>query len=230
MSESESLIVLIVVAVTIVSAPLILRKMRDLRQSLRLKFRISDIVAGVSDGITADDNTRISCSAPILRFRREVLAKVCSGMFSRFYILVEISFACAAAMTVVIRGAGLVTVTPVLWVGILSSGIVAVGVPGACGVGLRVLGDLALRSLSNHAAASKCCSGGTQVVGCGCGVRLDVCPSLVVSAFSWALQRLARSGIAVAAELTIAAALLRLSVRHYCGQSLGHGTIASREK
>ena len=59
MSEYKSLVVLtvlIVVAVRVVSAPLILRKMRDPRQSFRLELIISNIVAGVSDGIAADDD------------------------------------------------------------------------------------------------------------------------------------------------------------------------------
>ena len=151
---------------------------------------------------------------------------MCSGIFFRFYVLVAISFVYATTMMVVMEGAGLVTVTAVLWVRILSSRIFAVDVPGACGVGLRVLGDLALRALSSRPAAYKCCSRRAHVVGCGYRVRLDVSPSLVVWAFSSVFQRSARGGIAVAAELTIATALLRLGRRRCCGQSLGHGTIA----
>ena len=75
-------------------------------------------------------------------------------------------------------------------------------------------------------ATCRCGLWRTNVFGCGWRVRLDVSPSLVVSAVSLALRRSTRSGIAVAAELTVGTALLRLSIRHCCGQSPRHSKIA----
>lgn len=178
MSEQQSLTVLIVVAVAIVSASLVLWKMRNPRQSFRLSVRISDVVARVCDGMTADLNASISCSRPVPRFLRVVLAEVCSGISFRFYCLVKISSACVVMMTVIVKGAGLMTVTPILWVWILFSGIVAV--PRACGVVLRILGDLTLRVVDigsslriaslrprSRPATCRCGLWRTNVVGCG---------------------------------------------------------------
>ena len=57
---------LIIVPITVVGATVVFPKVRDLRQSFRLRLIIPDIVASMGYGVTADHNPTIVSSAPKL--------------------------------------------------------------------------------------------------------------------------------------------------------------------
>lgn len=228
---------------TVSKATAVRRRIGELRQPFRLKLIISDIITKVRYGVATEHQVSVGCSARTLRFCPVIPAQVRSGIAHCSHAIVMISLVCVVVI-VVLRGAvrTRLAVTIVLLVGILSSRIAAVDVPGACGVALRVLGDLALRALdikSSLRIALLLCRAGPSTRGCSLRASVVGSSDLVslnephsppmIVADPWDLCKRILRGITVVAILTIPAVIgRRLGIRHRCGLSPRHGTIALR--